>query len=57
MGGVMVTLVLAALALVTGIKAFRTGERSGVLWLGLISAIAVAAFWVSLIIGEIIVPH
>jgi len=52
-----VSLILSVSALVAGVIAFRKGERSWVLWVGFIPAIAVGAFWVLMIIGEFIFPH
>ena len=53
----IVLLILSVSALVTGVRAFKKGERSWVLWLGFIPAILVGAFWVFMIIGEFIFPH
>lgn len=50
-------LILSALALVTSIRAFRFGERSWGVWLGLILAIMIGLFWVMMIVGEFIFPH
>lgn len=44
-------------ALVAGIRAYRFGERSWVLWIGFIPAILISCFWVFMIIGEFIFPH
>jgi hypothetical protein len=54
--GAMV-LVLSVLALITSIRAYRQGERSWVMWLGLVPAILIGAFWIFMIIGEILFPH
>jgi hypothetical protein len=48
---------LSISALVIGIRAYRQGERSRGLWVGLIPAILVGAFWVFMIIGEFVFPH
>lgn len=50
-------LILSASALVTGVRAFKKGERSWVLWVGFVPAILAGAFWVFMIIGEFIFPH
>ncbi|MDD4902651.1 MAG: hypothetical protein PHE24_05970 [Patescibacteria group bacterium] len=49
--------IITVLALVIGIKAFKKGERSWVLWLGFVPAILSGAFWVLMIVGELIFPH
>lgn len=56
-GGVVFALALSVSALVVGIRAFAKGERTWVLWLGLVPAILVALFWTFMIIGEFIFPH
>ena len=56
-GGVFLALVLSAWAAVTAIQAFRAGERSWVMWVGLVLALAIALFWVVVIAAEFIVPH
>ena len=56
-GTIIVVLILLVSALVTGVRAFRKGERSWVLWVGFIPAILAGAFWVFMIIGEFIFPH
>ena len=56
-GAGFVSLILSVSALVAGVRAFKKGERSWVLWLGFVPAIAVGAFWVLMIIGEFIFPH
>jgi len=53
----VVCLILSVAALVTGIIAYKKGERSFAVWLGLVPAILVAAFWILMIIGEFIFPH
>ena len=56
--GVMIfALALSVSALVAGVRAFKKGERSWVLWVGFVPAILVGAFWVFMIIGEFIFPH
>ncbi|MCJ7518838.1 MAG: hypothetical protein MUO42_04120 [Anaerolineaceae bacterium] len=56
-GAGFVLLILSVSALVAGVRAFRKGERSWVLWVGFVPAILVGAFWVFMIIGEFIFPH
>ncbi len=53
----IVLLLLSVFAIVTGIRAFKKGERSWVLWVGFVPAILSGAFWVFMIIGEFIFPH
>lgn len=43
--------VFAIFSLVLSIRALRAGERSWVMWLGLVSASIVASFWAFMIIG------
>jgi MFS family permease len=51
------SLILSIGALVAGVRAYRKGERSRDLWVGLIPAILVSAFWVVMLVGEFIFPH
>lgn len=53
----LVVLALSVFALVYGIRAFRKGERSWVMWIGFIPAILGGAFWVFMIVGEFLFPH
>ena len=53
----VVALALPVFALVAGIRAFKKGERSWVLWVGFVPAILVGAFWVLMIVGEFMFPH
>ena len=53
----IVLLIFSVSALVTGIRAFKKGERSWVLWIGFVPAILTGAFWIFMIIGEFIFPH
>jgi len=53
----IVLLILSVSALVTGVLAFKKGERSWVLWVGFVPAILVGALWIFMIIGEFIFPH
>ena len=56
--GVMIfALALSVSALVAGVRAFKKGERSWVLWVGFVPAILSGAFWIFMIIGEFIFPH
>lgn len=50
-------LVFSIAALVAGMRAFKKGERSWVLWAGFIPAILVGAFWIFMVIGEFVFPH
>ena len=50
-------LALSIAALVTGIRAYRKGERSWVMWVGFVPAILVGIFWVFMVVGEFVVPH
>lgn len=54
---VIVVLTLSVSALVAGIRAFKKGERTWVLWVGFVPAILTGAFWVFMIIGEFVFPH
>ena len=56
-GSMIVALILLVSALVTGVRAFKKGERSWVLWVGFIPAILVGAFLIFMFIGESIFPH
>ena len=56
-GSMIVALILLVSALAIGVRAFKKGERSWVLWVGFVPAILVGAFWVFMIIGEFIFPH
>lgn len=56
-GVVLLSVVLSFSAVITAFKAFRTGERSWLLWLGFIPALVVGLFWVTMITGEILFPH
>ena len=55
-GSMIVALILLVSALVTGVRAFKKGERSWVLWVGFVPAILVGALWVFMIIGEWLIP-
>jgi hypothetical protein len=57
-GSGVVALILSVSTIVTGVRAFKKGERSWVLWVvGFVPAILVGAFWVFMFIGEFIFPH
>ena len=56
-GAGVVVLILSVSAIITGVRAYKKGERSWVLWVGFVPAILVGAFWVFMIIGEFIFPH
>jgi len=50
-------LILAVATYVSFARAFKKGERSWVLWVGLVPAVLIGAFWIFMIIGEFIFPH
>lgn len=56
-GLVALSLALVFLALKSSIKAYLLGERSWVMWLGLISSMAIGLFWIMMIVGELAFPH
>lgn len=56
-GGAALALIISISALVVGIKAYRMGERSWVLWLGYIPALLIAGFWIFMFAGELLFPH
>ncbi len=49
--------ILSVFAIVTGVRAFKKGERSWILWIGFVPAILTGAFWIFMIIGEFVFPH
>jgi len=53
----VLSLILSISALAVGIYAYRKGERSSTLWMGLIPAILTGIFWILMIVGEFIFPH
>lgn len=56
--GVMaVVFAVSISALVAGIRAFKKGERSWVLWVGFIPAILAVVFWIFMLIGEFLFSH
>ena len=56
-GSGVISLILSVSAIITGVRAYKKGERSWVLWAGFVPAILVGAFWVFMIIGEFIFSH
>lgn len=48
---------LCITALVTGIRAYKQGERSMGFWIGFVPAILAAGLFILMIIGEFIFPH
>jgi len=48
---------LGIATIIAGVRAFKQGERSWVLWLVFIPAILNGALWIFMIIGEFIFPH
>lgn len=53
----IVSLALAAATLVCGVRAFRLGERSWMMWVGLLIGALVALLWLALIAANILYPH
>lgn len=53
----VVLLVLSVAAIIAGVRAFKKGERSWVLWVGFVPAVLNGALWTLMIIGEFIFPH
>lgn len=53
----IIILALSISALFVAIRAYKLGERSWVMWVGLVPAIIVALFWILMIVGEFIFPH
>lgn len=47
-------ILLTACALITGLVAYRKGERSWVLWVGLTPALLLGVFWAIMIVAEIV---
>jgi len=56
-GGVILALILSISALRVNVQVYKMGERSWVMWLGLIPAIVIGIFWIFMIVGEILFPH
>ncbi|NTV44674.1 MAG: hypothetical protein HGA67_03180 [Candidatus Yonathbacteria bacterium] len=50
-------LLFTILVVVMAIRAWRTGERSVLVWVGVVPAILIVLFWVVMIIGEFLFPH
>jgi hypothetical protein len=53
----LVSFTLSILAVVTGIRAIKSGERSWAIWVGLLPAIVMASFWLMMVVGELLFPH
>ena len=51
------SLLLAFVTLFLGIKALRKGERSWAVWLGFVVGAIVSAFWIFMVVGELLFPH
>ncbi len=55
--GAIIAIAITFAALVTTIRAYRKGERSWVMWLGLIPALLTSCLWIVMIAGELLFPH
>jgi hypothetical protein len=53
----VLSFILAVSALVAGIRAYKMGERSWVVWVGLVLAIIVSLFWTFMFVGGILFPY
>lgn len=53
----ILTFAVLIITLILSIKAYRHGERSWAMWLGLIPAILGCAFWIFMLAGELLFPH
>ncbi len=56
-GLIPILFILLISALVCSILAFKRGERSWSMWVGLIPSILACTFWVFMIVGEFFFPH
>ena len=56
-GVMIVALAISVSALIVGVRAFKKGERSRILWIGFVPAILTGVLWIFMIIGEFIFPH
>ena len=54
---VVIALVFSISAIMIGTLMYKRGERSWVLWIGLVPALLVALFWTFMVVGEILFPH
>ncbi len=54
---VMIAMALSLSAIVIGVRVYKRGERSWILWTGFVPALLVALFWTFMIIGELLFPH
>ncbi len=48
---------LTVAAVAAAVRAFRSGERSWVMWVGFVPAMLAVLFWAALVVGELAVPH
>ena len=55
--GAMLSLLFSSYAFYCGLVAYKSGERSFKLFLGLILGLIVGSFWIFMILGEIFLPH
>jgi len=53
----VISLLLSIAAILAGYQALRAGERSWVVWAGLLLALLVSGFWVYTILGELFFPR
>lgn len=56
-GIVLLSFILIYFALRYSIRTYKQGERSWVVWVGLVSAILIGLFCVMMIAGELLFPH
>lgn len=50
-------ILLSVAAFVAAVRAYGSGERSWVMWLGFLPAMFVALSWALMIVGEFLMPH
>lgn len=55
--GVALSLVLSVLAVIVGVRFYRQGVRTWLLWVGFFPALLITLFWTFMIIGEVVFPH
>ncbi len=52
--GLLISLALSILAIITGFRLLQAGERSWVVWAGIVVALLVASFWIILVVWRIL---